>query len=704
MENQEKNFKKFTKILDNFANKTKHQGSLYRKCQEFKTRGELSIKLLKEKKETQDMVQTQRRLPVNPQLSVQTLPPPPASKRSSKSSITYCDSPRSAHRDKSEVHKIVGPTKETEFKNTHFQKVQCIAEFPVRMEVTKFECIAVVGNKKSPPKSAELPEQPQQGKPESSKSSNSVSLRASSSQAARFTEKWKEPTMQLQTPAQAVFKQFEYTAIDRKLKTMQNPFKKPPDLVFNSDLLEKSLEEKLSNLLPQIQNPNTPAVVLETPISPKQVFDTGISPSINIRHLSQGSQFASSELEEGTALRESLTSQILIKDEIVSRFRDGEEEQSTDKKSKPSQDKLESSQNNSPSKEQDSTDLMKLNSPHPEEALANISPIPFVQHKKTVMEKPAIEAVEKEPEEAKSCESIIDFSTLTNEDKSYAIADFILENLLLEVFTSSLHVKERLVNSFRKIISFKSLHSVNEMSRYLSQIFTLINDSPEEQLDIFMKLNLPIVHSDLKRLMLASPLIDPADQMEMSILPYESVLNIHLYIKLEEELRDTEYLTMGLSPVEIERSHIFHKLIFDSLNEKLDYERIGGLKPILPTFFFSYKSEPKITPDYCAIILERSKKDVIEWSLERIGHLPENIRRDQFADEANDENIESLREEALVRHLNTHVITLEEKWQDYSDELLEVFLNLSDYIFDTLVEGVVTSLVSIKESKNKPIV
>jgi hypothetical protein len=189
--------------------------------------------------------------------------------------------------------------------------------------------------------------------------------------------------------------------------------------------------------------------------------------------------------------------------------------------------------------------------------------------------------------------------------------------------------------------------------------------------------------------------------MELSVLPYESVLNIQLYIKLEEDLRDSEYISMGMSPQEIERSHIFHKLIFDALNEKLDYERIGGLKPILPTFFASYKPEPPITPDYCAVILEQSKKDVIEWSLEKIGLLPENLWRDPAIEDGSDETLESLREDALQKHLNAHVVSIEEKWQDFSDEYLEVFLNLSDYVFDSLVEGVVTSIISIKESKSR---
>lgn len=714
LENQEKNFQKFTKILDKFANKTKNQSSLYRKCQEFKKRGELSIKFLKEKEDLNEFVLTQRRLPPNVQVSSQTLPPPPSSKRSSKSSFTYCESPDSGHIvEKPESAQRMTEQKETVPKQSSLHLVSPLRlEQPVRIEITQCESLSVLGHPKNPalPSMAMSPQRKNDSenkiqKTESNRLSNSVSLKSSCNHSARYNERWKEPVMQINSPAQAVYRPFEYTSVDRKLKTIRNPFKKTPDLLINSDLLEKSLEEKLTSLLPQINGPSTPKVFIPVPSSPKNP-DLMTTPSLNIRILSHGTQLLSSEVEDGVGLRESLNSQILIKDEVVSRFKEEEDEESlSNKPSKPSfekPEKLDHFEYYSPSKEYDSIDVLRLNSPHAEETLATIVQTPFQQPaRKTTPEKPSLEDYEEREEAAKVGEAGINFTALTVEDKSYAIADFILENLILEVFTSSLHIKERLIGAYRKIMNFKGIHQINEMSKYLSQIFSIINDSPEEQLDIYMKLNLPIIHSDIKRLMLASPLMDSADHMELSVLPYESVLNIQLYIKLEEDLRDSEYLSMGMSPQEIERSHIFHKLIFDALNEKLDYERIGGLKPILPTFFASYKPEPPITPDYCAVILEQSKKDVIEWSLEKIGLLPENLWRDPAIEDGSDETLESLREDALQKHLNAHVVSIEEKWQDFSDEYLEVFLNLSDYVFDSLVEGVVTSIISIKESKSR---
>jgi len=293
----------------------------------------------------------------------------------------------------------------------------------------------------------------------------------------------------------------------------------------------------------------------------------------------------------------------------------------------------------------------------------------------------------------------IDFSKLTNEDKSCAIGDFILENLIMEIFTCEIHLRDRMAESYKRILELREGRTTEEMSRYISKVFTLINESPEEQLDIYNRLNSPIVHSDLNRMLLASASIPIHEQQEIPPLAYESILNIQLYIRLEEELRDSEYLEKGMSGSEIEREHIFHKLIFDAINEKLDYERVGGLNGTLPSFFSRYKKPQLITPSECAFVLEDAKRQVILWAHEQNGVLPENFRGTLGREELLTDAIELAREDCLVKHLNGYIGDLEEKWSDYSDEIIEVLLGVSDYISDILVEGVVASLMSISRRK-----
>ena len=74
----------------------------------------------------------------------------------------------------------------------------------------------------------------------------------------------------------------------------------------------------------------------------------------------------------------------------------------------------------------------------------------------------------------------IDFSKLTRDDKACAIADFNLENLIMEVFTSQVRVRDRLLISARKLIGQKLNRPLEDIQKYLSLLFTVINESPEE--------------------------------------------------------------------------------------------------------------------------------------------------------------------------------------------------------------------------------
>jgi len=245
----------------------------------------------------------------------------------------------------------------------------------------------------------------------------------------------------------------------------------------------------------------------------------------------------------------------------------------------------------------------------------------------------------------------------------------------METFTSSSRLHERLTHLAKRLFSSKNTRKSLEISKYLSQIFMMINESPDEQMDIYMRLNTPVVHSDLQRLLLSSPRLTSEDLESVPGMPYESVLNIHLYIKLEEELRDTEYQVRGLTPSDIEREHIFHKLLFDSLNENLDYSRVGGMKGLSPAFFSSFRTPRKITGEECGRILEDCKRQVLDWNGERNGML---------AGEDSNMELESIKEEILLRHLRSYVEQMEDKWSEYSDEMVEVVLGIAEECGTTL--------------------
>lgn len=282
-------------------------------------------------------------------------------------------------------------------------------------------------------------------------------------------------------------------------------------------------------------------------------------------------------------------------------------------------------------------------------------------------------------------------SSLSPEEQACSIGDFILENLLIEVFAcGSEPFLAKILTAGKKLSAKLAGRETAEVSRYLSQVFTIINESPEYQLEIYTRLNTPVLHSDSQRLLLAAPGL-PAEALEgAAAMGYESVLNIQLYIQLEELLRDTEYTSRGLGLSEVEREHIHHKLLFDALNEQLDYSRAGGLKGLPPSFFQEYKTPRRISPEDCARILESAKAVVLGWTSEKAGLLSEHLPSSELP-----EALEMIREDVLLKQLAGYAHTLEEKWAEFSDEQLEVILNLADQIEDDLLTEAVQDMLKI---------
>lgn len=119
---------------------------------------------------------------------------------------------------------------------------------------------------------------------------------------------------------------------------------------------------------------------------------------------------------------------------------------------------------------------------------------------------------------------------------------------------------------------------------YLKCLFTAINEQVDVQREIKINLNTPIGPNNIQKIKLCSPpmlhflnhhLTDFNEDLE--VFEYRPVLGIQLYIQMEDIMKQSLYLDENLSPVEIERRHILHKLVYDCLNEALDYRRLWGL-------------------------------------------------------------------------------------------------------------------------------
>lgn len=72
-------------------------------------------------------------------------------------------------------------------------------------------------------------------------------------------------------------------------------------------------------------------------------------------------------------------------------------------------------------------------------------------------------------------------------------------------------------------------------------VFTNINNSHSTQASIYERLNTPVGPSNLERLLFSSTEVPPEQLEGIEVRHYESVLDINLYVSIEEELRNTVY-------------------------------------------------------------------------------------------------------------------------------------------------------------------
>jgi len=167
------------------------------------------------------------------------------------------------------------------------------------------------------------------------------------------------------------------------------------------------------------------------------------------------------------------------------------------------------------------------------------------------------------------------------------------------------------------------------------------------------RLNTPIGHTDLHRLLLASPLLPEADADVLAPFEYEPVLDIKMYISLEETLREGQYKVRGLDGFEMEKEHIVHKLIFDSLNECLDYKRRGGVGGGAIKFGSKYRDQRYFQECEVMDVLLKAREEVLGWSKVKAGALME--KEPQFGYYSDTDGLEIVREKSMASLIHEYV-------------------------------------------------
>lgn len=234
-------------------------------------------------------------------------------------------------------------------------------------------------------------------------------------------------------------------------------------------------------------------------------------------------------------------------------------------------------------------------------------------------------------------------------DKAEIITSFILENLIIESISEDFCIKK-----FVTILGPQARHlETSSFMEYIDTLYSEIYKVEGSLHNVKRKLNSPIGHSDLQKLLLASPLLSEADQELVGVFDYEPVLDIKLYISLEESFRENLYKTRNLDGFEMEREHILHKMIFDSLNECLDYKRKGGIAGLGLKFSRKYRAESDFDDQATAKTLQSAKNQVVDWARSKCGTMMEKESTLSYL--SDQEGLELMREKVMNKHLNEYV-------------------------------------------------
>ena len=237
----------------------------------------------------------------------------------------------------------------------------------------------------------------------------------------------------------------------------------------------------------------------------------------------------------------------------------------------------------------------------------------------------------------------------TSEEKTEIITSFILENLIIESIS-----EDHCLPKFITVLGpYNRQMEMDGIYKYTSALLELIYSQYDEEKDIERRINLPIGHTDIQKLMLASPLIPESEQESIGSFEYEPVLDIRLYISLEERFREKDYIERNLDSFEVEREHILHKMIFDSLNENLDYKRKGGISGLPPRFSNRFRDLRNFSSVECRSIVEDAREEVMTWANMKNGAIMEKEPQLSYFNDI--DGLDVMREKSMIDLLQEYV-------------------------------------------------
>ncbi|CAD8085451.1 unnamed protein product [Paramecium sonneborni] len=232
---------------------------------------------------------------------------------------------------------------------------------------------------------------------------------------------------------------------------------------------------------------------------------------------------------------------------------------------------------------------------------------------------------------------------------------------------------------------------IPQIKSYLTHLteFMLYNFKDE----VLTKINVPLGPSSKDMLRFLHPVSDSTIISDEESNQNENylqniIMTAELFETFERFLINEQILKSQTSQL-LELEHIHNKAIFDALNEALDYYRPYGMagQPYVWKCDAARLQFRKKSLDEMPNIIKSSLDKVLEWCHYLVGFLidkedcpyPKMLMFDQ-------ECLAQIKEDRMIRMLSAEVQENEDRWISYDEEYTVVAIDLSDLIFDHLLE------------------
>lgn len=163
-----------------------------------------------------------------------------------------------------------------------------------------------------------------------------------------------------------------------------------------------------------------------------------------------------------------------------------------------------------------------------------------------------------------------------------------------------------------------------------------------------------------------------------------------MYFNKEENFPNYEFYQLDLA-------HIHNKMLFDTLNELLDNYRLCGTSGETYPHRLLYERKNITTENKLVPLFEQCTDKILEWSTFMCGFFKE--KEDSFLQlptALDDEIIDQIKEDRLFKFACHEINDFEQKLFENEEEEYDILFDLTEHVFDILIEDTVGFLQNKK--------